>query len=84
MQVVYVVSNHAGAGKTALCTSMVKDLKSLGKNALVFKLLTEDPASNDSLDQSIYQNLINQPETDNPFVILDGNIPNKIEEKING
>ena len=82
MNVVYVVSNHTGTGKTALCTSMVKDLRSLGKNALVFKLLTEDPSSNDSLDQSIYRSLLDQPEIDNPFVILDGNIPDKIEEKI--
>ena len=63
---------------------MVEDLRSHGKNALVFKLLTEDQSPNDSLDQSIYQNLIKQPKIDNPFVILDGNIPDKIEEKIKG
>ena len=87
MAVLYVVSDEAGAGKTALCVSLVHELRERGAAAYAIKLLTSARAGSSDPDARIFQHLLGQPEADWPFPgakkTIGPALSGKIEEALN-
>ena len=82
MTVLYVTSEHAGAGKTALCAALASIIGQHGKKAVVFKpVAAANSGSNSDPDAAIFQKLVNQQPDGWPLDLsATGHGPDVVEE----
>ena len=82
MNVLYVTSDQAGAGKTAICAALASDLRSRGRPAAVFKPLRAQDAVGDDPDPGTFAALLGQPVADWPFPQLKSGITPSLDRDI--
>ena len=84
MTVLYVASDQRGAGKTALCTALTHELNRRGVRAAAFKPLMSDSRPTGDPDSSIFQRLLDQPESELSLSPPAGKLPAKLLKDIKG
>ena len=83
MTVVYIVSDSARAGKTALCASLARIIERPGNKVSVFKLVAAADATPETdPDVAIFNNLLDQPPLGWPIGQPNGDLTSTLLNKI--